>query len=101
MNEKEIGQALLNLDLGPEKTPIDRRDATRRILTRDRRRMRWFAFATAFLWLLAISGLCLLAWIYLRVISPRLGAYADGRRDPIPDAARWVMMGDLLAKIAL
>lgn len=53
MTEKQLGQALLDLDLSASVESIDPKQLTQRILSRDERRVRRWTWITAFLWVLA------------------------------------------------
>jgi hypothetical protein len=97
MNEKELGRALLNLDLAPPAAP-DPRQLTRRILERDRRRIRLLAALVTILWLLVAAGVVVLISIYLLQVPPRLRAYAAGRAHLQNDWEAWVILGDWVAK---
>jgi hypothetical protein len=99
MTEKELGQALLKLDIAP--AAPDPRQLTRKILARDRRRVRLLTGLAALFWVLAVAGLALLIWQYFKSLAPRLGAYVDGRRDFQQDASVWLVIGTAGAGIIL
>jgi hypothetical protein len=100
MTEKELGKALLQLDMAPAAAP-DPRQLTRNILERDQRRIRLLAAVSVFFWLLTVAGIGVLLWFYFLHVSPRLGAYVAGRRQPQQDADIWLMVSDATAKILL
>jgi hypothetical protein len=54
MNERELGKALLNLGSPDSADALDAQQMTRRILTRDRRRVVLLTALTLALWLLAL-----------------------------------------------
>jgi len=101
MNEKELGQALLKLDMSPAQAAPDPRELTRKILARDRRRVRRLTGLAALFWVLAVAGLGLLIWQYFKSLAPRLGAYVEGRREFQQDAAVWLLIGNASAGIIL
>ena len=73
MNEKELRDALLSwaAQSGPSAAP----DQTlARVLSRDRRRVRLLATATAVLWLLAAGGIPMFFALYMNFIFPKVEA---------------------------
>src|SRR5262245_10871135 len=96
MTEKELGRALLNLDVSPAPTP-DPRQLTQRILERDRRRIRLLASLATFFWILTAAGVVCLCPFYLIVVPPRLRAYQAGRAQLANDWNDWAMVGDWAA----
>lgn len=95
MNEKELGQALLNLEMTP--TATDPRQLTRRILENDRRRVRWMTLLTLFFWVLTTVGVICLRPLYVMIIAPRLRAYQLGHAQLDKDWNDWVLLGDWTA----
>ncbi|HEV3166778.1 MAG TPA: hypothetical protein VGZ22_22315 [Isosphaeraceae bacterium] len=69
MNEKELAKALLGLDAERFGTAPDARELTRKILARDRRRVRILTCFTGFLWTLAALTILLSLYAFL-VVSP-------------------------------
>jgi hypothetical protein len=98
MNEKELGKALLRLDMAPAAAP-DPRQLTRNILERDQRRVRLLATVAFIFWVLTVAGVGVLLWFYFLHVSPRLGAYVAGRRQFREDADVWLLVSDATAKI--
>jgi hypothetical protein len=95
MTEKELGKALLNLDRPP--AAPDPRELTRRILDRDRRRIRlWAGLATLF-WILTTVGMVCLCPFYVMVVAPRLRAYQAGRAQLANDWNDWALVCDWAA----
>jgi hypothetical protein len=94
MTEKELGKALLNLDRAPAPDP---RQLTRRILDRDRRRIRLVAGLAALFWLLTTAGVVCLCPFYVMVVAPRLRAYQAGRAGLANDWNDWAMVGEWAA----
>lgn len=93
MTENDLGRALLNLDVAPPEVP-DPRQLTRRILDRDRRRVRWLAGLSAFLWVLTAAGIVCWYPFYVMYIAPRLRAYQAGRAQLANDWEAWAMLGE-------
>jgi hypothetical protein len=100
MTEKELGRSLLNLDVAPPAAPSPR-ELARRIVARDRRRVRLLAGAAVLFWLLATAGVVWLTAFYMLYITPRLRAYAAGRAQLQNDWEAWAWVGDLAAKSTL
>jgi membrane protein YdbS with pleckstrin-like domain len=70
-----------------------------RVLERDRLRVRFLAWATVLLWLLAAVGVFLIVWCFLKYLEPKMWLHAAeqdtaGRRDI---AGSWVMIGNATA----
>jgi hypothetical protein len=77
MNEKELGKALLKLDLKRLSTERNDRDLTRRILERDRRRV-WLLTALALvLWTLALAGVFFVLYALLGLYPSQTQAMRD------------------------
>ena len=96
MTEKELGRALLNLDMAPPAAP-DPRQSTRKILERDRRRIRLLAGLATLFWILATAGIVCLCSFYVTMVAPRLRAYKAGRAQLQNDWNDWAMAGDWAA----
>jgi hypothetical protein len=100
MTEKELGKALLELDMTPPTAP-DPRQLTRQILQRDRRRIRLLAGFATFFWMLSAAGVVWLVCFYILLIAPRLRAYAVGRAVLANDWDDWALVGDWAARSVL
>jgi hypothetical protein len=59
MTEKDLRKALLGLDAAAIASGLDAPEITRRVLHRDRRRVRMFSAVTIFLWVTAALGIVL------------------------------------------
>jgi hypothetical protein len=97
MTERELGKALLNLDMGPNAS-ADPRLMARRILDRDRWRVRILTALTAVLWVAAAAGVVALITCYHVIVSPRLQAYHAGRAQLEQDWRDWALAGDIASK---
>lgn len=97
MTEKELGKALLNLDVAPAPLGADPRQLTRQILEHDRNRVRLLAGLATFFWILTTVGVVCLCPFYVIVVAPRLRAYHAGRAQLENDWNDWVIAGDLAA----
>ena len=97
MTEKELGRALLNLDVAPAPAAADPRQLTRQILERDRRRIRLLAGLATLFWILTAAGIICLCPFYVIMIAPRLRAYQAGRAQLANDWDAWAMVGDWAA----
>ena len=97
MNEKELGMALLNLDLTRESVAPDPSQRTDKILRRDRRSLRLLAGLAILFWIIATSGLVSLIGYYLLYVTPRLRAYGAGRAQLQNDWNDWAFAVDLAA----
>jgi hypothetical protein len=97
MTEKELGRALLNLDVAPPPAAPDPRQLTRQILGRDRRRIRLLAGLAALFWVLTAAGILCLCPFYVMVVAPRLRAYQAGRAQLANDWDDWAMVGEWAA----
>src|SRR5262249_37614301 len=97
MTEKELGRALLNLDMAPSPAAPDPRQLTRQILERDRRRIRLLTGLATFFWVLTTVGIVCLCPFYVLVVAPRLRAYQAGRAQLANDWNDWAMVGDWAA----
>ena len=95
MTEKELGRALLNLDVAPPAS--DPQQLTRHILSRDRRRIRWLAGMATLFWVLTAAGIICSVPFYVLVVAPRLRAYQLGRAQLNNDWNDWAMVGDWAA----
>jgi hypothetical protein len=93
MTEKELGRALLNLDVAPAPAALDPRQLTQRILERDRRRIRLLVGLAALFWLLTAAGVICLCPFYVLMVAPRLHAYQAGRAQLANDWNDWAMVG--------
>ncbi len=101
MTEKELGKALLTLDVTAAAAAPDPRQLTRNILERDRRRVRLLTRLSIFFWVLVVAAVALLVWFYFTQLAPRLGAYVAGRRDFEQDAAVWLEVGNATVTVIL
>jgi hypothetical protein len=97
MTEKELGKALLNLDVAPPPAAPDPRQLTRQILERDRRRIRRLAALATLLWILTAAGIVCLCPFYVMNVAPRLRAYQAGRRQLADDWDAWATVGEWAA----
>jgi hypothetical protein len=97
MTEKELGKALLNLELAPAPAAPDPRQLTQQILERDRRRIRFLAVLTTFFWSLTAVGVVLLCPFYVMMVAPRLRAYQAGRAQLANDWNDWATVVDAAA----
>src|SRR5215472_13105480 len=78
MTERELGRALLHLDVAPPAVP-DARQVTRQVLQRDRRRIRLLATLATLFWTLTAVGIVCICPFYVLVVAPRLRSYQAGR----------------------
>jgi hypothetical protein len=101
MTEKELGKALLELDVTAAPAPPDPRQLTRTILQRDRRRVRWLTVLSVFFWVLSAAGVVVIIWFYFFHINPRLAAYGAGRAHLQNDWNDWVYAADMGARFVL
>jgi heme exporter protein D len=97
MTEKELGKALLNLEMTPAPAAPDPRQLTQQILDRDRRRIRWLAGLATLFWVLTTAGVVCLCPFYLMLVAPRLRAYQAGRAQLANDWNDWARVGDWAA----
>ena len=97
MTEKELGRALLNLDVAPPPAAPDPRQLTRQILARDRRRIRLLAGLATLFWVLTAAGIVCLCPFYVMIVAPRLRAYQAGRAQLENDWNDWALVGDWAA----
>lgn len=97
MTEKELGRALLDLDVAPPAGAPDPRQLTRQILQRDRRRIRLLAGLATFFWFLTAAGVVCLCPFYVMMIAPRLRAYDAGRAQLANDWHAWATVGEWAA----
>jgi hypothetical protein len=95
MTEKELGRALLDLDAGT--SPPDPRLLTRRILDRDRRRIRLLAGLATLFWTFTALGVVCLCPFYVMIVAPRLRAYQIGSAQLANDWDDWAMVGEWAA----
>jgi hypothetical protein len=94
MSEKELGRALLNLDMASVPAAPDPRQLTRQILEHDRRRIRLLAALATLFWILTAAGIVCLCPFYVIVVAPRLRAYQAGRAQLANDWNDWALVGD-------
>jgi hypothetical protein len=97
MNERELGKALLNVDMAPMPAVPDSGQLTRKVLERDRRRVRLLAGLAILFWALTTAGIICLCPFYVIVVAPRLRAYHAGRAHLENDWNDWAMAGDWTA----
>ena len=96
MTEKELGKALLNLDMTPLPAP-DPRQLTQKIVECDQRRIRVLASLATLFWILTTAGIVCLCPFYLIMVAPRLRAYQAGRAHLEKDWNAWATVGDWAA----
>jgi hypothetical protein len=86
MTEKDLRKALLGLDAAAIASAPDAQQITRRVLARDRRRVRLLAALTIFLWVTAALGivlvLCALLFVHPAMLQtiPRGASAGDRER---------------------
>jgi len=97
MTEKELGKALLNLDLDPASAVSDPQQLTRKVLQSDQRRVRLLAGLATLFWVLTAAGIVCLCPFYIIVVAPRLRAYQAGRARLENDWNDWALAGDWTA----
>src|SRR5262245_25948473 len=97
MSEKELGQALINLNMPSAPAASDPPLLTREILARDRRRIRRLASLATFFWILTAAAVLCLCPFYVMVVAPRLRAYQSGRAQLANDWNYWAVVGDWAA----
>jgi hypothetical protein len=97
MTEKELGQALLNVDVARPTLAPDPRQLTRQILERDRGRIKLLAVLATFFWVLTTVGVVCLCPFYIIIVAPRLRAYQAGRAQLADDWNDWALVGDVAA----
>jgi hypothetical protein len=97
MTEKELGRALLNLDMAPSPPVTDPRQLTRNILERDRRRVRLLAVLATLFWFLTAAGIVCVCPFYVVIVAPRLRAYQVGGAHLDNDWSDWARVGDWAA----
>jgi hypothetical protein len=101
MTEKDLGRALLELDLAPPPAAPGARELTRQVLERDRRRIRLLAGLATLFWALTAAGVVCLCPFYVIVVAPRLRAYQAGRAQLANDWNDWATVGTWAAYGAL
>jgi hypothetical protein len=94
MTEKELGRALLDLDAGTGPTAPDPRQMTRRILDRDRRRIRLLSGLAVLSWTLTAAGVVCCVPFYTMIVAPRLRAYGTGPAQLSNDWDAWARVGE-------
>lgn len=96
MTDRELGRALLTLDTAPAPA-AEAAAVTRRVLARDRRRVRTLAGLAGFFWVLSAAGI--VAWypFYVMYIAPRLRSYHAGRAKLAQDWDAWAAIGEWAA----
>jgi Na+/proline symporter len=72
MDEREMGRELLRWQSLGQDPGGDPRELTRRVLRRDRRRVRLLAGLTAFFWFLGAAGIFLVILAFLALVAPKL-----------------------------
>src|SRR5262245_2253929 len=72
MDEREMGRELLRWDTLGAGPGDDPRQLTRRVLRRDRLRLRILAGLTTLFWFLGAVGIFLLIWTFLIWVAPKL-----------------------------
>ena len=96
MTEKELGRALLTLDVAPAAAP-DPKLLTHQIVSRDRRRVHLLAGLATFFWTLTAAGVVAACPFYLLYLEPRLKAYHAGRAQLANDWDAWATVGEWAA----
>jgi hypothetical protein len=97
MTEKELGKALLNLEMTAAPAAPDPRQLTQNILGRDRRRIRLLTALATLCWILTTVGIVCLCPFYVMMVAPRLRAYQAGRAQLANDWEAWATVGDWAA----
>lgn len=97
MTERELGRALLDLDVAPPPAAPDPRQLMRRILDRDRRRVRRLAVLATFFWVLTAAEVICACPFYVMNVAPRLRAYHAGRAQLARDWDAWARVGEWAA----
>jgi hypothetical protein len=104
MTEKDLRRALLGLDAAAIASAPDAQQITRRVLARDRRRVRLLAALTIFLWVTAALGivlvLCALLFVHPAMLQtiPRGASAGDRERF---EHARLMMLEKSTAVVAI
>jgi hypothetical protein len=94
MNEKEVGEALLRLDMST-RSPADARALTDRVLARDHRRVRVLTWLTVGTWLVA-AALVLFLLVAFGLIFPAMAKLKDDKfKDRITPDQREQMSREL------
>jgi len=89
MNESELGKALLRFEMGRPLPQNDPAELTRRVLDRDRRKLRWMTIVTLLLWLAAVLAVAIILWVYAYMVYPKFQQILhDLGQRPIPAADR-------------
>jgi hypothetical protein len=89
MNENELGKALLQFEIGRPLPQNDPAELTRRVLRRDRRRLKWMTIVTVLLWLAAVFAVAMILWVYAYMVYPKFQQILrDLGQRPIPAADR-------------
>jgi len=83
MSEKELGQALLDLDAQRLAGVGDMREQTWKILERDRNRVWWWTASTVGLWGIAISMVVLMMVLYALVFPLQAKLHQDNQLERI------------------
>jgi hypothetical protein len=97
MTERELGRALLNVEIAPPPAAPDPRQLTHKILERDRRSIRRLAVLATVFWVLTTAGVVCLGPFYVMVVAPRLRAYQLGRAQLEHDWNDWMTVGNWAA----
>jgi hypothetical protein len=100
MNERELGQHLLTLDTSGRPDP-DPQELTRRILHRDRLRVKALAWSTALLWLLGAGGVLFVIYFFFDYLVPRLRwiAREPERFQHVRAREQWLEIGEFLGYV--
>jgi hypothetical protein len=95
MNESELGRHLLNFGASGDPRP-DPHDLTHKVLQRDRSRVKFLAWATALLWILAAGGMLSVIYLFFEYLVPRLHwiAREPERFQQAQDREVWVVIGE-------
>jgi hypothetical protein len=101
VTERELGKALLNLDVAGAPAGPDPRQLTRAVLARDRRRVRLLAGLATVFWVLTAAGVVSFCPFYVMNVAPRLRAYAAGRAQLQNDWGAWATVGEWAAYLSL
>lgn len=81
-------EALLRLDPGG---PPDAGQAARRVIDRDRRRLRWLAGITVGIWLLAVLLLTAVVVLFFEAVAPKFKQAADDEGRRVADVVSYVV----------
>jgi hypothetical protein len=108
MTEKELRKALLGLDSARLIAVPGAREITRKVLERDRRRVRRLAILTIALWVTAAAGILLVLYALLALHPAKLQPMRDDERGRVTGAERerieqmrWMVIEKTTAVVAI